>query len=256
MRLRRETDAVLRAETAARRRAPDLAGREDGLSMLLGARDEEGAGLGDAEMRDELMTLLTAGHETTSTGLCWAFERLTRVPRAMDRLCSELRGNGGEAYLDAVVRETLRLRPVVYDVARMLVEPLEIGGYDVPAGTYIAPGIAAIQTDPSIWRDPSSFLPERFSDERPNMRAWLPFGGGRRFCIGSHLALLEMRSVIREVLARVDLAAVEPAGERIVVRHVTIQPKQGARVRVRPLTLIEPRRDALAAARTDGQPSG
>lgn len=256
LRLRRQTDAVLRAEIAERRRAPDLAGRDDVLSMLLVARDQEGSSLDDAEVRDELMTLLTAGHETTSTGLCWAFERLTRSPRAMDRLCEELRGDGGEDYLDAVVRETLRLRPVVYDVARMLVEPLEIGGYDVPAGTYIAPGIAAIQSDPSIWHDPSSFRPERFSDERPNMRAWLPFGGGRRFCIGSHLALLEMRSVIREVLARVDLAAVEPAAERIVVRHVTIQPKQGARVRVRPLTLTGPDRDPLAAARTDGQPRG
>lgn len=228
-RLRAEVDRLLFAEIDERRSASDLAARTDVLSMLLPARDPDGRALTDSELRDELMTLLAAGHETTSTALCWAFERLTRTPAAMMRLRDEIEAGEGEEYLDAVVRETLRLRPVIFDVARTLDQPLEIGGYEVPAGWYIAPGIVAIQTDPESWADPHAFRPERFSDERPNMRAWLPFGGGRRFCLGSHLALLEMRSVIREVLSRVTLTAPEAAGERIVVRHVTVQPKRGAR---------------------------
>jgi cytochrome P450 len=230
-RLRAEADRLLYAEIDERRRVDDLAERDDVLSMLLLARDEHGGGLSELELRDELMTLLAAGHETTATGLAWAFERLIRTPRAMRRLVAEIEV-GEDEYLDAVVRETLRLRPVVYDVARLLDAPLELGGYEIPAGWYVAPGIAAIQHDPAQWADPQEFRPERFCDERPNMRAWLPFGGGRRFCLGSHLALLEMKSVIREVLTRVELRSPGGEGERIVVRHVTIQPRRGARALV------------------------
>lgn len=230
-RLRAEADRLLYAEIDERRRVDDLAERDDVLSMLLLARDEQGRGLSGLELRDELMTLLAAGHETTATGLAWAFERLIRTPRAIRRLVAEIEA-GEDEYLDAVVRETLRLRPVVYDVARLLDAPLELGGYEIPAGWYVAPGIAAIQHDPAQWADPQEFRPERFCDERPNMRAWLPFGGGRRFCLGSHLALLEMKSVIREVLARVELRSPGGEGERIVVRHVTIQPRRGARALV------------------------
>lgn len=231
-RLRATADRLLGAEIAERREAGDLRDRDDVLSMLLLARDDQGRGLSNEELRDELMTLLTAGHETTATALSWAFERLVRTPRAMQRLVAELESGEGDEYLDATVRETLRLRPVVYDVARLLDEPLEIGGYEVPAGWYVAPGIVAIQHDPSQWADPLEFRPERFCDERPNMRAWLPFGGGKRYCLGSHLALLEMKSVIREVLARVELRSPGGDGERIVVRHVTIQPREGARALV------------------------
>jgi cytochrome P450 len=231
-RMRAEADRLLGAEIDERLRAEDLADREDVLSMLLLARDEQGRGLSRLELRDELMTLLAAGHETTATALAWAFERLIRTPRAMRRLLAEIETGEEDDYLDAVVRETLRLRPVVYDVARLLDEPLRIGGYEVPAGWYVAPGIVAIQHDPAQWADPLEFRPERFCDERPNMRAWLPFGGGRRFCLGSHLALLEMKSVIREVLSRVELRSPGGPGERIAVRHVTIQPRRGARALV------------------------
>lgn len=231
-RLRAEVDGLLAAEIAERRRVADLGERGDVLSMLLTARDQAGGALSAAELRDELMALLAAGHETTATALAWAFERLVRSPAAMRRLRAEIAGGEGEEYLDAVVRETLRVRPVVYDVARFLDEPLRIGGYDVPAGWYIAPAVVAIHHDSAQWPDPHAFRPERFADERPNMRAWIPFGGGRRYCLGSHLALLEMRSVIRGVLGRVELRSPGGEGERVVVRHVTIQPRQGARALV------------------------
>ena len=183
--------------------------------------------MSDVELRDELITLLEAGHETTATGLAWAFERLLRSRNALERLVAEVDGGGSE-YLDAVVRETLRARPVVLDTPRLLAGPLELGGYVVPAGWYVAPAIPTVQLDPSVGPGPEEFRPERFLGEPPR-DSWIPFGGGKRHCVGSHLALLEMRVVIAEVLRRLRLDAVEAVPERQRVRHVTLVPSKGAR---------------------------
>ncbi len=236
VRLRSEVNEILYAEIRARGAEPDLADRDDVLSMLLRARDPDDNPMSDRELRDELIGLLVAGHETTATGLAWAFERLTRHPAALQRLTAEIAA-GEDDYLDAVVRETLRVRPVVFDVVRVITEPFEIGGYTVPAGWYLAPGIAAIHHLASEWTDPWSYRPERFADERPNLRAWIPFGGGKRFCVGSHLALMEMRIILREVLSRVSLRPTDRPAERARAQHVTIQPLDGA------LAFVEPRHD-------------
>lgn len=248
VRLREQVNEVLYAEIGARRAEPDLERRDDVLSMLICARDEDGGQMSDRELRDELIGLLVAGHETTATGLAWAFERLSRHAHALDRLTAEVDA-GQDTYLDAVVKETLRTRPVVFDVVRIISEPFEIGGYEIPAGWYLAPGIAAIHHRAADWPDPWSFRPERFSDQRPNLRAWIPFGGGRRFCIGSHLALMEMRTILREILLRVSVEATDAPAERARAQHVTIQPARGAVVTVEPRRVRA--RGAAPARRTE-----
>lgn len=232
--LRDAVDELIYAEIASRRVEPELTERDDVLSEMLRARDEDGKPLRDVELRDELVTLLTAGHETTTTALAWAIDLLTHAPEA-DRALRESLATGSEELLDGAVREALRLRPVVFDVARTLSGPLEIGGYEVPAGWYIAPAIAALGRDPDCWELPDEFRPERYSEGRPNMRAWIPFGGGRRHCIGSQLALLEMRTILREILLAREIEPVSAEPEEMVVRHVTIQPRRGTRVITRPV---------------------
>ena len=223
---RDEVDRLLHEEIARRRRAPDDSGR-DVLSLLLRARDDEGRAMSDVELRDELVTLLEAGHETTATALAWAFERLLRHPRALDRLTGEVEDGGGERYLDAVVRETLRTRPVVLDTPRVLSGSLELGGYVVPEGWYVAPAIPSVQLDPSATPHPDEFRPERFLDDPPR-EGWIPFGGGKRHCVGSHLALLEMRVVIAEVVRRLRLEPARAPSERRRVYHVNLIPSEGA----------------------------
>jgi cytochrome P450 len=222
---RDEVDHVLYEEISRRRRAPDDSGR-DVLSLLLRARDEEGRAMSDVELRDELITLLEAGHETTATALAWAFERLLRHPRVLARLTNEVE-DGGEEYLDAVVREALRSRPVVLDTPRLLSGPLELGRYVVPEGWYVAPAIPSVQLDPGATPQPHEFRPERFLDDPPR-EGWIPFGGGKRHCVGSHLALLEMKVVIAEVVRRLRLEAARAASERRRVYHVTLIPSRGA----------------------------
>ena len=182
--------------------------------------------MSDVELRDELMTLLTAGHETTATGLSWAFERLMRTPRVMDELIDSL---DDDEYLDAVVKETLRVRPVIMDVARKLTRPTEVGGYTLPAGTLVLPAIAAVHARPDLYPEPEEFRPERFIDGQPESYAWIPFGGGVRRCIGASFAQVEMRVVLREVLRRVRLRAPSARPERPRVQHVTVVPARGAR---------------------------
>ncbi len=182
--------------------------------------------MSDVELRDELMTLLTAGHETTATGLSWAFERLMRTPRVMDTLLGSL---DDDEYLDAVVKETLRVRPVIVDVARKLTRPMEIGGYSLPAGTLVLPAIAAVHVRPDLYPDPEEFRPERFIDGQPESYTWIPFGGGVRRCIGASFAQVEMRVVLREVLRRVRLRAPSARPERPAIKHVTVVPARGAR---------------------------
>jgi cytochrome P450 len=175
------------------------------------------------------MTLLTAGHETTATGLSWAFERLLRTPAAHDRLVAALEGGGGE-YLDAVIKETLRVRPVITDVARKLTRDAEVMGYRLPAGTLVLPAIAVLHRLPGVYPEPEEFRPERFLDGQPEPYTWVPFGGGVRRCIGASFAQVEMKVVLRTILRRARLRAAEQAPERPRIRHVTIVPSRGARV--------------------------
>jgi cytochrome P450 family 135 len=223
-------DELIYAEIAERRALdPDAsAERDDVLTLLLGARHEDSSPMSDVELRDELMTLLTAGHETTATGLSWAFERLLRNPRVMARLVESL--DDGDEYLDAVVKETLRMRPVVVDVARLLREDIELGGWRLQAGTLVLPAIAAVHQRPDLYPSPLEFRPERFVDGSAESYAWIPFGGGVRRCIGASFAQVEMRVVLREVLRRVRLRAASQRPERPQVRHVTVVPARGCRV--------------------------
>ena len=246
-----DVDAQIHAQIAERRRELASAGpgeplADDVLTMLLGARHEDGSPMSDAELRDQLVTLLTAGHETTATGLSWAFERLVRTPRVMQTLTERL---DDDEYGDAVVKETLRIRPVVADVARRLTADAEIGGYTLPAGTIVVPAIAAIHARPDLYPEPDEFRPERFLDGRAESYAWIPFGGGVRRCIGATFAQVEMRTVLREVLRRVRLRAPSRRSERARVAHVTAVPARGCRVVVEQF-LGEPARPARATPDT------
>jgi cytochrome P450 family 135 len=220
-------DELIHAEIAARRVDPDLAERHDVLSMLVRPGD-----MTDAELRDQLMTLLFAGHETTATGLAWALERLTRHPELLRRAV-EAADSDDDEYLDAVVKETLRVRPVVFDVGRKLTEPVRLRGHRLPAGVMVAPGIGLVHDDPAVYPDPERFDPDRMLGATLGPSTWLPFGGGGRRCLGATFAQVEMRVVLREVLRSVELATTTAAGERPRVKHVTLVPHQGARVTVR-----------------------
>ena len=221
-------DETLFAEIRARREVTDLEQREDILSMLLQARDEDGEGLSDEELRDELMTLLVAGHETTASALGWAFERLMRHPDAMANAVDDARGGNGE-YLDAVGKETLRLRPILPMVARKLQEDMTFGGVEVPAGVTIAPCIYLVHHREDIYPEPDAFRPERFVGVKPGTYTWLPFGGGIRRCIGASFALFEMQVVLETVLRSVELRPVVSAPEHTLRRTITLVPEHGAR---------------------------
>jgi cytochrome P450 len=226
MRIRPEVDRLLFEEIAAHRDHPE--GRDDILALLVEARDEDGRALSDEELRDQLITLLLAGHETTATGLAWAFERLLRHPRVLGRLRQELHG-GEDAYLDAVVKETLRVRPVIESVWRKLTGPVELAGYRLPAGTRVMPAISLVQRS-GAYADPDEFRPERFLEGSPPPYTFIPFGGGPRRCIGASFALMEMQTVIRAVLDRVELRAPRSRPEGTRVHHVTMVPAAGGRV--------------------------
>ena len=230
---RRALDELIYEEIARRRAAEDLEEREDVLSMLLLARDEDGESMTDRELRDELVTLLVAGHETTATGLAWAFELLLRTPRVLERLRAEL-AEGGDEYLEAVVKETLRLRPVIMGVGRVVRgEPFELGGYEIPPGVEINPSIATIHRREDRYPDARTFRPERFlGPDAPDTYTWLPFGGGTRRCLGASFATFEMQVVIRRVLERTRLATVGRRPERGVRRGITFVPAGGVRVRL------------------------
>ena len=224
-------DEALFAEFAKRRATTDLEDREDILSLLMLARDEDGNPMTDRELRDELLTLLVAGHETTATSLSWAIERLIRHPEKLARLQAEL-DEGKEEYLDAVIHETLRLRPVLPVVVRDLQESVELGGYMLPAGERIACSIHLIHTDPSTYPNPHAFEPERFLGQRPGTYTWIPFGGGIRRCLGASFALYEMKQVLPAVVQHLDLEAVDPAPEKVARRLITLTPGKRTLVRV------------------------
>jgi cytochrome P450 len=229
---RRRMDRINRLiyeEIAARRAAEDLEQRDDILSLLLAARHEDGSPMSDAELRDELMTLLVAGHETTATALSWAVERLVRHPDKLDRLTEEAR-SGEDAYLDAVIAETLRLRPVISLVARHLVEPMEIGGRLLPAGITVAPSIYLVHRRPDVYPQPERFRPERFLDTPPGTYTWIPFGGGVRRCLGGAFAQFEMQIVLRELVRRRTVRPARPRSERVYRRAITETPRHDAEV--------------------------
>jgi cytochrome P450 len=222
-------DELIYGEIAERRAAEDVAEREDILSMLVAARHEDGSPMSDAEIRDELLTLLVAGHETTATALSWAMERLVRHPEKLERLRDEAFA-GDDAYLTATIQETLRLRPVIVIVIRKLTEPVELGGYELPAGASVTPSIHLIHRDPEIYPEPERFLPERFLDNPPGTYTWIPFGGGIRRCLGAAFAQFEMAVVLRELVKRHDIRPVSPAPERSFRRAITETPRHNAEV--------------------------
>jgi cytochrome P450 len=219
--------------TAAKREATE---RDDVLSLLLAARHDDGSPMSDEELRDELVTVLGAGHETTATALAWAMERMLRTPRALARLRESIAA-GEDDYLDATIKETLRARPVIVDVARKLTAPARIGGYELPAGSFVLPAIAALHYREDLFPGPNQFRPERFLDGKADTYVWIPFGGGVRRCIGAAFAEYEMRVVLRTILERAELSAPDPKPERVKVRNITLAPGKGTRVSLdRPLS--------------------
>jgi cytochrome P450 len=237
LRARAELDEFLYEEIALRR-AEAGGESDDVLSLLLLARHDDGTPMSDEELRDELMTVVGAGHETTATALAWAVERLLRNPRALGRLRESVAA-GEDDYLEATVQETLRLRPVIIDVARRLTEPTRIAGYDLPARSFVLPAIGALHFRGDLFPEPQEFRPERFLDGKVENYAWIPFGGGVRRCIGAAFAEYEMRIVLREFVARAKLSAPDPRPEKVRIRNITLAPARGAMVRLeRPLAAL------------------
>ncbi len=233
MRVTREIDRILLDEIGLRRHNRGSEVGSDVLSSLARPEPHEDGFMTDREIRDEMLTLLIAGHETTANALSWTFERLLRHPDALERVVED----EGDEYLDAVVRETLRQRPILPVTARRLTVPREVGGYSFPAGWTLMPCIYLIHRDPEVFPEPELFRPERFlGDARPSSRVWVPFGAGSRHCIGSHLAMLTIKTVLRTVLERSRME-VDDAPEPIVRNNMTLAPGRGATV-----TLTGPRR--------------
>lgn len=217
---------LLYAEITERRRPGATEGREDILSMLVDARDADGQGMSDDEIHDELITMLLAGHETTASALAWTFDLLLHHPEVLRRLRIELQA-GQEDYLDAVVSESLRLRPVVATSQRVVSEPIEIGGHEVELGTTILCAIWLIHRRADLYPEPLSFRPERFLGQRPPTYEWIPFGGGVRRCIGANFAPMEMRTVLRHIILNAELDPASPDLERPHNRVVLLAPRNG-----------------------------
>jgi cytochrome P450 len=240
----KEVDDLLYAEIAEHRSKPDLAERDDILSMLMLAEFEDGGTMSDKELRDQLMTLLLAGHETTATALAWSFDLLLRHPQSLQRLRDSLAA-GEDDYLRATISESLRLRPVLPLAGRRLAKELAVDGLTLPPGTDVTPAIWITHTRADLYPEPFAFQPERFLGDGPESYAWIPFGGGIRRCIGASFAEFEMRIVLREVLTRCDLHKASPQPEKTGRRNITLSPKGGTPVVV---TARRPAREPLVAA--------
>ena len=230
LRMRDAVDAELFALIEERRR--DAAQRDDVLSLLLAARHEDGSPMSPQELRDELMTLLVAGHETTASQLAFAFERLVRTPDVLARLTEAVAGGDGDAYVTATVQETLRRRPVLPNAApRLVMQEIEVGGWRYPTGVCLVANAYLVHHDPAIYPDPYAFRPERFLEQSPGTYTWIPFGGGRRRCLGAAFATVEMKVVLRAVL---EQASPRVAGDgRLELsrrRSITLSPREGAEV--------------------------
>jgi cytochrome P450 len=243
-------DRLIYDEIAERRGADDLTDREDILSLLLQARDADtGEPMSDVELRDELLTLLLAGHETTANALAWAVERLAHHPDKLTRLKEEVQA-GDTGYLDAVIVETLRLRPVISLVARRLRAPVQIGDWLLPEGVTVTPCIYLVHRRPDIYPDPEAFQPERFLDNaqpddpsatqtseagrraggKPGTYTWIPFGGGVRRCLGGAFAQFEMTVVLAELVQRWDVTPARAESEPVLRRAITETPRHDAEV--------------------------
>jgi cytochrome P450 len=225
-------DALIYEEIERRRGAPDLAELTDVLSLLLSARDEDGKPMTDAELRDELVTMLGAGHETTATALSFGLDQLMHNPATLERLREAIAEDGGDAWLEAVMRETMRFSPVIDAAQRTLTKPRRVGGWDLPAGLKVYPAIVLVHRRPDLYPEPDVFRPERFLDREIESYAWLPFGGGIRRCIGAALAQAEMVEALRVIVPRVDLQPVRSDPDPVVLKGITLAPKHGVRVRV------------------------
>jgi cytochrome P450 len=230
--LRERVDRMLFEEIARKRSDPDLAEHADILSMLVQARDEHGEAMSDEELRDQLITLLLAGHETTAAGLAWMFERTLRTPAVHARLRTAV-AEDDDRYLECFIKEGLRLRPVVPLAARQVVEPFEVGGYTVPTGSLLTCSMILTHSRADLYPEPDAFRPERFMEDAPDTYTWIPFGGGVRRCIGAAFATFEMKIILRRVFARCELQAPDPKPERPRRRFVTYPPSRGARVLLR-----------------------
>ncbi|MEA2200013.1 MAG: cytochrome family [Solirubrobacteraceae bacterium] len=241
----RAADEALYEEIERRRHQPDLEQRSDVLSLLLCARDEEGRGLTDAELRDELFTMLGAGHETTATALAFAFDLLLRHPVALGRLREEIERGEDDAYLDAVAKETLRLRPVIDAAERTLTVPRTVAGWELPAGVKVYPAIALVHLREDLYPRAHEFRPERFLEDSAESYSWLPFGGGIRRCIGAALANAEMAEVLRVAVPAVELRPLRERSDPVVLRGITLAPKHGVQVEV--LRRLPADRETLAA---------
>jgi cytochrome P450 len=218
----------------ARRRDPRLEERRDILSLLRGARTEGGERLTDQEVRDELVGLVLAGHETTANSLAWAWERLLRAPEAHEQLLEAVRSGAGSAeQVEAAIVETMRSRPVIPFVGRRVIVPWRLGAHAVPAGTAIGLSVLLVHHREELYPEPFEFKPQRWLGKKPGTYEWIPFGGGVRRCLGSALAMAELRVVLEAMARRVDLVAEDPAPERALHRNVTMIPAKGVRVIVR-----------------------
>ncbi len=226
--LRRVEDAIDR-EIARARSDPGLRERGDLLAALALARYEDGTPLSDGDLRDQLITLLIAGHESTATSLAWAAASLARAPGPLERLREEL-GAGNSSYLDAVCREALRLRPPLPIAGRLLRRPLHLSGREIPAGSWVAPCIYLVHRRPEVYPEPDRFLPERFLDRSPPPYTWIPFGGGSRRCIGAAFALAEMRAVLSAIVTRTGLRPARRRPEGTRRRALILAPSHGASV--------------------------
>jgi cytochrome P450 len=237
--LREEIDRLLFELIAERRR--DGEERSDLLSVLLEARHEDGSEMTAQELRDELMTLLVAGHETTASTLAWAFERLGREPAVLARLVEEVRDGEEESYLTATIQETLRRRPVLPNTApRLIKKPIEVGGWSYPTGACLVASSYLLHHDPDVYPDPYAFRPERFLEEPPGTYTWIPFGGGRRRCLGASFAMLEMKVVVAKLLRAFELRAAESPHEPPRRRNITVRPARESTAQlVRQATPVE-----------------
>ena len=228
---RRAVDEILFAEIARRRQDPELAEREDVFSALLVADDEDGGRLTDQEVRDELVTLLVAGHETTATALAWTIDLVLHTPRVLAR-AREATASGDDAYLDAVAKEALRIRPIIPAVGRVVCgEPFALGEYVIAPGVEINPSIRTIQRRSDLYPQPRQFRPERFlGPDAPDTYTWVPFGGGTRRCLGASFALMELRVVMRRILERTELQPAAKDLDKVQFRAITLAPRDGVQV--------------------------
>lgn len=232
LRERDAVDAILFDEIARRRNDPATPDRTDVLSLMVQARFEDGTAMTDQELRDECLTMLVAGHETTATTLAWTFERLTRHPEALARLAAEARAGESADFADAAIKETMRVRPVLNYAMRRLPEPIRLGEWDIPAGHQLAISLLLVGLREDAYPEPLAWRPERFLDGAPDAYTWIPFGGGVRRCLGAAFAQYEMRIAVQRIAARTDLAPSAAPSERRRRRAITMVPEHGALITV------------------------